>query len=245
MNSLEPGRIGHGHFGRALNDRFHERTDLQLHLGHSRNESAAVAARSKQILLAVRPDQVKDTLLQIRAELDNTLIISFAAAVPIEWMQSLVGDRAQVVRAMADIDFQQVMCQRNESSEALLGPLSQHPLIQTRDERDLDAMTTLVGCLPGIAAWQYAARPEAATQWLNKWGQMTESHLGIPMEVSHSIIEKVLGKGDFHRQVESVATAGGVTASMVDAMKTGEFNHHKLFQTGMDRIQSIAARLTQ
>jgi len=240
MNIHKLGRIGHGHFGTALEKHMHGITSHQLDIAHSREESPIIASNNSDLVMMVKPDHVGAALRQIRDSLEDSLIISFSAAVPTDWMQSIVGDKAQVVRAMADIDFKQIMCQDDNRSAKILSGLSEYPLIQSSNERDLDAMTALIGCLPGIAAWIFKNHATDADRWLEIWTAMTNETLGIPHEVTRSIISKAMKDGNFDKKIAAVATPGGITAAIVEGLNQGERSHQILYQRGMDRIDAIA-----
>lgn len=240
MNSYKLGRIGHGHFGGALEKHMNGITSHELDIAHSREESPIIASNNSELVMMVKPNHVGAALRQIRDSLEDSLIISFSAAVPSEWMQSIVGDKAQVVRAMADIDFKQIMCQEHDRSAEILTGLSEYPLIQTANEQELDSMTALIGCLPGIAAWILKNHVEQADQWLKVWSSMTQDTLGIPLEVTQAIISKAMMDGKYDEKIAAVATPGGITAAIVEGLDQGERSHRLLYQRGMDRIDAIA-----
>ncbi|MFT7184571.1 MAG: pyrroline-5-carboxylate reductase [Oceanicoccus sp.] len=244
MKTLKIGLIGHGHFGSALAHKIQSKTQFELIISHSRKESTTVAKNSDLILLTVRPQHVKDALIELKPYLEGKLVISFAAALPKDWLAKIVGSKTTIIRAMADIDFMQIISEENREAAELLAAVSQYPLIQTKKESDIDAMTPFLGCLPGIAAWQHHNHPNEATAWLNKWCKLTESILGIPKKVPQAIIQKVIAKGKFEKQITEVATPGGITASMLDAMNQGELNHEQVFKIGAKRIQDTADSLT-
>lgn len=240
MKTNQIGLIGHGKLGQAFAARIKEKTNRNLLISNNREESAAVAAASSELILMTKPKDLGAALHSIRNELKDTLVISFAAAVPRHWMESIVGEQATIVRAMADIDFKQIICEESEQAAQSLSALSEAPLIQTNLESDIDTMTILVGCLPGITAWQAYHRPKEARAWLQRWQELTEERIKIPMEVTESVIQENLEKTDLMQVILEVSTPGGVTASMIEAMIQGEMDHEKLFQIARERIDLIA-----
>ena len=243
MNSIKLCQIGNGHFGGALSQRIHVTSIHSLAVANDMSETHRLASEAEILLLGRKPNQVGTVLREIKDSLNQCLIISFAAAVPREWMQAIVGNNARVVRAMTDIDFMQVMSQRDEESTKLLAPFSTHQLIQANSDEDIDAMTTLIGCLPGLAAWQYLSRPNKAELWLMEWSKIANDKIGIPEVVCEAIQEKVLKKKDFAQQIRTVATPGGVTDAMIMEMNRGMYHHEHVFNSGMSRIKNIAESL--
>lgn len=53
---------------------------------------------------------------------------------------------------MTDIQFEQILAETG--GRHFLSSLSENPLIEVQDEEPVDAHTILVGCLPGVIAWQ-------------------------------------------------------------------------------------------
>jgi len=244
MKTNQIGLIGHGKLGQAFAARMKEKTNRNLLISKNRSESLAVAAASSELILMTKPQDIGAALHAIRSELKDTLVISFAAAVPRQWMESITGEQSTIVRAMADIDFKQIICEENTQASQALSPLSEAPLIQTDLESDIDTMTTLVGCLPGVTAWQLYHRPKEARDWLKKWQDMTFDKIKIPHNVTDSIIEETKGKGNLMAVILEVATPGGITASIVEAMMLGEMDHETLFNIGMTQIKKIAISAT-
>lgn len=67
----------------------------------STDEAAAAVEGAQVILIAVKPQQVSDVLLEIRSNLaSEALVISIAAGVPLELLEERLGPGASVVRVM-------------------------------------------------------------------------------------------------------------------------------------------------
>lgn len=229
------GGIGRGHLGSAIDNR-----GLGVDYSTDRNDAQRVASISDVLLITVRPDEIEALLDQIRGDVSNVQrIISFAAAYPRAKIEDALG--VKTLRAMTDIQFRQVMFQRDELVRGFMNKLSQTEALETDVERDIDAYTVLIGCLPGIAAWQLAMGKRS---WLSDWAKFIEDKMGISREVSMGIILQVEQKGDFDRTVSTVKTRGGVTEAMLDKLSSdANVSFEELFETGVSRIGDIARSL--
>jgi len=64
---------------------------------------ASLASRSDCIIIAVKPQDIESVLAQL-AGISGKLIISIAAGVTLEYIESIVGDNSAIVRAMPNLN---------------------------------------------------------------------------------------------------------------------------------------------
>lgn len=241
MKGRNIGLIGHGHLGRAL-EKECQNQGMELMISEGRGRNEALVKQSDVVLLTVKPEHVQGALTEVRSALQDTLVISFVAAVPQAMMQEW-ADHSQIVRAMTDIGCQQMIVQANELAGTVLAPLSHHDLIQSHDEEAIDIFTAIVGCLPGVAAWHFAHN-KGAKDWLEAYTQWAEDRWLISSHVTRGIVAQAAAHESAEKLLESVATKGGITEAMVQALSAdAEIAFEALVGAGLDRVQSIVQTL--
>lgn len=245
-NAQTVGLIGYGHLGHAVAEQIAKRSEVRLMIADDRSKNGEIASASDVLILTVRPTQIEGVMDEIRQQLKaNVVVLSFAAAVPNNFIASgrVSGSEIQVVRAMTDIGLGQIIAQDNFATNGLLEKISAHPLLKAETEKDIDAFSVFVGCLPGVCAWQFAHNPQAE-KWLNSYAEFIHTELGVAVEVSKKIIEDVRLKGNFEQTINTVATKGGITESLIQELqKRPGISYQELFVTGMDRIDAVRNRV--
>lgn len=242
-NTQNIGLIGRGHLGKELITRIKDKTGYDVHVSEGRGKNSEVAQNADILILAVKPGQIAEVMFEIREALKaETVIISFASSASKSHIKDDVSNT--VVRAMTDIGFEQIIAEKNAATDSFLQALSENEVINAEDEEEIDAFTSLIGCLPGVAAWQFEYN-ENAGEWLEKYIEFIKEVSGVPQVVSRNICSKVWkddeeGKIKFEAKVQSVATKGGVTEAMIEALE-GNFtiSFEELLQAGMCRISNI------
>lgn len=120
------------------------------------NDNAKAIAKANYVILAVKPFQLREILLQLKPHLNPTqhCLVSVATGVWIKEMQDLIGTDYSIIRAMPNtaIAIQQSMtciCTQNASSQQidfitnLFNQLGKSVMI---DEKLMDAATVLAAC---------------------------------------------------------------------------------------------------
>lgn len=236
------GLIGSGHLGKALSERIRETSDSQLLVSTDRHHNVEIAQNSDLLILTVRPSQVSQVMTEVREKMkQRAVVLSFAAATPVR----CIGDGFQntVVRAMTDIQFRQITAQSHSVTDHLLSRVSKNSLLSAKNEDEIDAFTVLVGCFPGVCAWQFVHNPHAE-EWLKNYALFIQNILGVPLQVSLEILDDIRVKGNFESTLASVATQGGVTESLVNHLATDrDATFSELFTVGMRRITDIARKI--
>lgn len=248
QEKLKIGLIGNGHLGQAFAKRLNESGfEAELLTSTGPGENAGLAAKSDIVVLGVRPLQLAGVVREIRGHVLGSLI-TFTAATPQSALEESLDH--SVVRAMTDIDFEQVLSQPDGRVRGLLSALSQNPLIEVADEEIVDAHTIFVGCLPGVIAWQLLNSREGAVQWLQNYFIFIQAKLGIP----ESVLEKILYQGlmdkDPASTVKRIATPGGITESLLQQLgQKPESTLQELYAAGWTRTaqvrDAVAASLKQ
>lgn len=235
FNYMNIGLIGHGHLGKAITN-----TIYGMDVSEGRGKNAELVEESDIIFLTVRPGQVAAVLKEIHGKIkDTATIMSLVGAVPKEWIER--GTGAKVIRGMTDISFQEVLATKDLG---VLHELSDN-VRTTEDERDVDRHTCLVGCLPGIAAWQFQNNRDAET-WLSEYLGFVEGKIGTSRKIGRGIIDRVRANGDFAGTIQKVATKGGFTEAMLQALdRHAEISFEELLSSGMTRADEIIAALSK
>jgi len=243
METKNIGLVGRGKFGSVLNTHF-ENEGIQVDISEGRGRNAELAERSDVLIISVPPKHVEEVMLEIRDSIhENLLIISFAAAVAQEDMKNWSGCE-NIVRAMTELGAQQVIVQRHTEASSLLGRISKDEVLETDNEEDVDVFTVTIGCLPGIAAWQFVHNAHSADTWLHEYGKWVHQSYGI----AENVVKNVIAKAKIHKSSEEllteVATKGGITEAIVKQLDSDcDSSFAQLIEAGMVRTQILKTSL--
>lgn len=248
-NTQNIGLIGNGHLGKELTNRIRENTGRSVNVSQGRGGNSEIAQNADILILAVKPGQIAEVMLEIREALKaETVIISFASSASKSHIRSDLPNT--VVRAMTDIGFEQIIAEKNTATDEFLKALSTNEVIDAKDEEEINTFTALIGCLPGVAAWQFENN-ENAGEWLEKYIEYIKEVSGVPQVVSRKICIKVWEDNDkkehqitFADKIKAVATKGGVTEAMLEALEANSnISFEELLRSGMERISKIKSNL--
>ena len=241
LGSKKIAVIGIGHMGKALMRGLlnvgYKKSNLLLSNDSSQNRS--VATKADWLLLCVKPLVVGQVITDIKDKLQDKLLISVAAATTISSINNVIGDKKQkIARIMPNIA---VSCNRGviglysqnislEEKNELISVLSTlGQVLEVKKEKDLDILTVLSSCGPAIVAYflqlvsDYGLKGGLSKKLTNKLVSQTfQSTLSYLLE--HKMTSSEL--------ITSVATPGGVTESIINALNNNDFN--KLFEKAMD-----------
>ena len=246
QEKLKIGLIGNGHLGQAFAKRLAETNfEADLFVSEGRGKNAELAARSNVLVLGVRPLQLAEVIREIRGHLKGG-VLAFTAATPQSALEESLDHAG--VRAMTDIEFEQVLAQPDDRVHGLLTALSQNPLIEVADEEVVDAHTIFVGCLPGVIAWQLLNNREGAAAWLQNYFLFIQAKLGIPDTVLQKILYQGLMDKDPAATVKRIATPGGITEALLQQLgQNPESTLQELYAAGWARTarvrEAVAASL--
>lgn len=232
------GLIGYGHLGKAVEKRAKDQ-GINISVSSGQGYNQEVVKGAELVILTVRPGQVEGVIKEVHSVLShNVEVLSFAAALPAEFIAE--GINRRVVRAMTDINFRQVITQAGANSASFCSQLSKNPVLTKSTDWDMDIFTVLIGCLPGVAAWQFANNTECSNEWLEDYADFIAEEIKVPKAVSSEIIKEVKVAGDYNDQVRAVATSGGVTEALIKSLEfDAELTPSFLAAAGIRRINEI------
>ncbi len=256
------GIIGHGHLGQAVEAQMNDvLVQSELHPGpanrwiqkapliaHNAEEIASVASQADLLVLCVRPSQVLDAIAEIRKHAKANLpILSFAAAVPLEAMESF---GQPVARAMTEISFSEMAVTDADFAQEFCSELSFAESVLTVNEEGVDDFTILVGCLPGVALWHHSKLgAETNGKWLAGYVEFIEKTLHITGGTLKNIAEDVLGNDPYEsteERIKRIATKGGITEALIAQLEQDpQTDFETMLATGRARMQAIIQSLTK
>ncbi|GGJ05290.1 pyrroline-5-carboxylate reductase 2 [Alicyclobacillus cellulosilyticus] len=156
----------------VVNRRRPERiAELSARYGVREAASWAEMSAAGLVVVAVKPGDVGDALAQAAPFLTGQPVLSFAAGVPISYMQEKIGRRSPVVRTMPNIPVavqagvtavafdEQIRPQDREDVLFLLRQLGE---VVELPETRMDAVTALCGSGPGFLCYILEAMEDAA-----------------------------------------------------------------------------------
>ena len=242
---LKIGLIGGGHFGSALKQRFEETGfEAELLVSRGRGTNFELVEAADVLLLCVRPQQLAALCEELRAPLQQCeselCIVTFSAATSAPALAAALGK--PVLRAMADLQFDQVLSFAEDRIRPLFSALSKNPLIEVQNEILLEDFTILMACLSGVAAWQYWHNPEGADAWLAEYCRFIQKRLGVPLALAKKICASTKLEEDPADLIARMATPGGITESLVQALDANpELSFEELYEAGRQRSGTLRA----
>ncbi|WAH37667.1 pyrroline-5-carboxylate reductase [Alicyclobacillus dauci] len=147
--------------------------ELRRDYGIRPAESIADAEDSEVIIVSVKPYDVRDALKELSPFLHGQTLISFAAGIPIAFMDRVVEGRAQVIRTMPNVPVavlegaiamavsERVGADQLERAKQLLRQIG---TVVELDEELMDAATAFSGSGPGFVSYFLEAMEQAAVE---------------------------------------------------------------------------------
>lgn len=247
MNAQEKmkiGLIGNGHLGQAFTKRFADTNfNADLAISAGRGENAKLAAESDLVVLTVRPLQLAEVVREIRGHLKGG-VLTFTAATPQLALEESLNH--PVVRAMTDIDFEQILAQPDEKTRGFLTALSQNPLIEDAGEELVDTHTLFVGCLPGVIAWQRLHNREHAVEWLHNYFLFIQARLSVPETVLEKLLYQGLMDKDPAATIERISKPGAITEALLQQLgQKPESTLEEFCAAGWARTHQVRGEVAQ
>ncbi len=118
------------------------------------------AADADIVFIAVKPDEVKKVLKQINKEINDKLVISTAATVPLKFLKKNARE-AKLVRIMPNVAamvqeaYTAYCCETNvtaKDKDKVKALLNMMGICEEVDEKHMDAITALTGSGPGYVS---------------------------------------------------------------------------------------------
>lgn len=208
------------------------------------NNNAALSA--KWIFLAVKPMTVPTVLREIRHNIKDKVVVSLAAGVRIATLKKYISG-ARVARIMPNIGvavgrgvvgyFSGNLATKDKKKLwRILSGLG--AVVEVKSEREIDVVTLLSGCGPGIVAFLIAILADNAKM------------LGFSAEISDMLARQTFEgtlaylahSGMSPKElIKSVATKGGVTETILADLRGHGFikNFNRAVKTGYARIKRL------
>lgn len=136
-------------------------------------ENRAVARESDIIVVAVKPHLYEGVLNEIKEDVTNKIVVSIAPGKTLAWLESILGEKAKVLRTMPNTpamvgEGMTAICPNAEISQEELELLTQ--LLRTMgavervEERLFDAVTAVAGSAPAYVYMFIEALTDGAVQ---------------------------------------------------------------------------------
>lgn len=242
-NSGQIAIIGAGHMGQALAEGFinagwnpadiivanlsGEKLKLigkKLHVKTTLSNIKAVEF-ARYIILTVKPSTISEVIKEISPSLSGKILISAAAIVPLKSLKSQIGNReVPVFRIMPNLP---VACNKGiigifseiEKSSHILNDVYEiftllGLLIPVSTESDIDSLTILAGCGPGIIAYFMTNLEKTGKSILNDVDQQKLIEFLFSGTLELMKIKKISPS----LLAKQVATPGGVTEAILSSL---------------------------
>ena len=206
-------------------------------------DSAAAVTAANIVLLAVKPQQMREALVNVRAMAESKLFISIAAGVTTEKIESMLGDAPHVVRVMPNTPAlvgagAAALCKGRYATdedlaiaEAILGAVG---ITVRTEEKFLDAVTALSGSGPAYIFLVAEAMIKAGIEA----GLREDIARTLTLQTIYGAAKLLVESGDPPADLRrKVTSPGGTTEAAIKVM-----TDHKLVETFCAAIQAAARR---
>lgn len=205
-----------------------------------------VAKNSEIIILATKPNQIKNVLNEIKEEINGKLVVSIAAGVKTSNIEEIV-DKSPVVRVMPNTPMLvgEGMCgiclgkfATEKEEKFVTDMLSQVGKVITVPENQIDIVTAISGSGPAFFYQIFEDMAQAGV----KLGMDYEKALMLAIQTGIGSAKMTLNRTkSVPELVSSVATKGGCTEVGVNTMK--KLNSTKLFEEIIKNTAQKASEL--
>ena len=240
--------IGGGHIGTALASGL-VRAGMSASSVVVSNQSAKnreAVSGAEIVFLAVKPAVVPEVLSDIKDLLAEKTLVSLAAIVTLSRLREMAGG-AQIARVMPNIPIavnegvlglyaEDMSAEKKTELTALLEKLGS--VIEVANDAELDAVTIVSGCGPGIASYFIDSLAKGARSLGMKEGAAQETAVHTftgtlaYLRESGKMANELMGE---------VATKGGVTEAILESMKTAGVQEKiaEALQAGKRKIEGL------
>ena len=258
MDKLETKKIaiiGQGHIGSALKrGLINAGIDPNNILTSNKSSTnVSVSAVAEVIFIAVKPAMVKTVLNDIKKVIKNKILISLTASVSTDLIKKyVVNDSQKIIRIMPNIPIsinegiiglyanENVNFAEKKSVMTLLSNLGF--IVDLDNENAIDTITLVAACGPAIVSYfiglisSYAIGQGMKNEEAKKISRKT-------FEGTLSYLKK--SKLDPQKLIESVATKGGVTETILTTLeqKNIDTKFNEAIDEGKTKIKTLAESL--
>lgn len=204
------------------------------------SDNSIATKKAVWIFLAVKPLMIQQVLSEIKDSIQGKPVISLAAIVGLDDLKTWSGT-ANIIRIMPNvaISYNQGVIgifSHDKIDERLKKLLSLLGLIfVVKKEDDLDLLTLISGCGPAIVSKFI----ELLAEYGNKIGLSNEVSYRIVMQTFKGTIALLQeSKQTPHELIQSVATKGGITEAIIQAMDHSRLksDFHKAMGDGRKKL---------
>lgn len=253
--------IGAGHMGTALAEGFlRSKISVVMSTPHPGKVNASLKKRAMVmsdnvkavskadvLILAVKPALLPQVLAEIRDASQGKVLVSVAAGVSRASLKKAIGKGIRAARIMPNlpvalgdgvVGFFPGDVTNSEKRKLMTLFESLGSVVSVSKEKELDALTLISGCGPGIVAHLVGlfAAEARARGFSEKQAEEIALHT-----FSGTLAHLKAGNISPLALEKAVATTGGVTESILNALKQNGFDRGftSAMKTGMKRIRRI------
>ncbi len=240
--------IGAGHMGTALYEGLLRSGVKKSHIVLSHRGKNKQAARVADIVfVCVKPGVVAEVLQDVHAEIQGKVVVSAAAALSLAYLKKHAKG-ARVARIMPNIPvavgegvigllYGNLSSREKKALKKMMSGLGL--LVETKNDAELDVLTLISGCGPGMVAYLIDTLADNARR-LGIAGAGGEQVAFQTFKGTFTYMEenKIAAK----RLAESVATKGGVTEMILQTLTKKGFkkNFAVALSEGHKRIKKVS-----
>ena len=240
--------IGAGHMGSALVEGL-VRSGIRrsaISVGTRGASTRSAVQHAHVVFIAVKPTVVGTVLSEVKNGLKGKAVISVAAGVTLSYLKKHVGYGTRIARIMPNlpvavgkgvIGFMRGNLSASETKMvfALLKGLG--VVIETKTDRELDALTVIAGCGPGLVASFVEALSKNAARMGLKGFRSEEVAFQIFKGTLEYMQANLISAATLKK---AVATKGGVTEAILKDLEKGfGKNLAHALDVGRKRIRKI------
>jgi len=257
MNPYKIGIIGLGNLGKSvynmlsnnglknfinISDKVHEE-------GYEYVNMMENVKDSDTIFMSVKPNDIKSVCKNMKGLVDNKIIISTAAGVPIDYIENIIGNKTKIIRCMPNIPISErkgllVWYSKEEvpkNVKFILHTITEGPdKIWVYDEKLIDIATVLSGSNPAFQA--YIA--QAYIDFGIRNGFNAKESLKL-YQSSTEGTSFLLNKLSSDKIIEKVSSKGGATERGMRYFKENKLREiiHNSADLSLERIKNISKQL--
>ncbi|MEK9177045.1 MAG: NAD(P)-binding domain-containing protein [Patescibacteria group bacterium] len=245
-NKTKIAIIGGGHIGSALAEgllasgvagsrlMIADRTPSRLRSLAKRRvrvtaDAAQAAAWAEWVFIAVKPKDVRETLADLQPFIKGKLVVSLAAGIPVSSLRGWAHKDARLARAMPNIPIATGTgvvglyakgLGAKEHSRLRYALVGLGGVIETGRESDLETLTLIAGCGPGIAAYLVDLLAASA----RRLGLSAKTARYASVKTFEGAMTYLDERGlEPSELARSVATKGGVTEAILTRLTREKF----------------------
>ena len=255
--------IGFGHMAQAIAQSLFDNSSYQLYAaapslpkGKNANDiithhdNVVIIEDADIIFLAVKPNQMKELLEEIKDKIPKkAVIISIAAGLSLAWLEKHLQKRQSIVRCMPNTPIAVGMGATALIANAYVSDKQHQCITQlfqstgigvwVKHESDLDCLTALSGSGPAYVFLFLNTLIKAAIE------------LGLPEATARTFaIQTIAGSvhlvqdhDNIEMLLQKVMSSGGTTAAAIAKLQHGEFEQtlHEAVQAAYQRTKELGA----